>query len=68
MKTPLVIIVCIVVAMLGLMIVYSQQHGMPEGPAVTEEGGYGEGGGYGESGGYGEDTGGYGEDTGGYGE
>jgi hypothetical protein len=74
MKTPHVILILIVAAILGFLLVYSQQHG-----AVTQgqgaSGGYGSApasGGYGSapaSGGYGSApaSGGYGAPSGGYG-
>ena len=70
MNTAKIVIICMLIAVLGFVIVYSQQGGEKKKLKAAVEAGYGEeSGGYGEeSGGYGEDTGGYGEDTGGYGE
>lgn len=64
MKTPLVIIIVIVVAILGFLTIYSQQHDMTaqtQGQGAAAGGGYGSaapaGGGYGAApaaGGYGK--------------
>ncbi len=57
MKAPLVVLIVIVVAILGFLLVYSQQHEMP---AQTTQG-------QGAAGGYGAPSGGYGAPAGGYG-